>query len=164
MKQNWYGCPHTSWLLQVQDLLFCLMFLTHAMAGGGNSCLEYALTYLSLSGKQDVAAGTIPYSASPNDRQCFIDYSNAGKRRWMKNFSGCKDTKHRWLLVERATYSLGQIQWHHWIISVTKIKAKQKFPAKPISEESVMLWYNCSNVNTDLGHLQTVLSSTRDRY
>lgn len=57
MKQNGYGYTSTNWLLRVQDLLLCPMFLIHAMVGGGICCLEYALIYLltlnELSGKQD---------------------------------------------------------------------------------------------------------------
>lgn len=67
--------------------------------GGSVCCLEYALTHLlssnELSGKQGAVAGTIPYSDSPTDLQCFVDDSNARKRKGMKNSNGCKDTKHR---------------------------------------------------------------------
>lgn len=114
MKQNGYGYTPTNWLLSMQDLLLSLMFLIHAMAGRGIYCLEYALTYLlslnELSGKEDAVAGTIPYSDSPNDVRRFTDYSNARKRKGMKN---CNDAKMQ---------SIDGYQWKELLIPLGKFQ------------------------------------------
>lgn len=123
-----------------------------------------SLSLNDLSGKQDAVAGIIPYSDSPNDVQCFIDDSNA-RRKGMKNFNGCEDAKHRWLSVEKAINSLGQISIAPLNClydkkNLTKIphKMKQYLRRKCHAFDRIVQ----TQIQTS-DHLQALLTSVRDK-
>lgn len=110
MKQNGYGYTPTNWLLRVQDLWLCFMFLIPTMAKGGIYCFKYALISSAFEWTfWKTRWSCRNHSDSCNNMQCFIDDSNASKRKGMNNFNECKDAKPRWLSAERAPNSLRQV-------------------------------------------------------